>query len=983
MSDPTKALNDLVNIGYNREDAKTVLASVNNNFNSALEILINKNSGKSDDALLQQAISNSLQEPQQILGITPEEIELNKAIELSMKNQDMLPDLENPEKKLRKEGIPVGLRNMGNTCYFNCLLQIYFMLPQFVKRIMEFKYEEQKEESKKEAKKEDKKENKKEAKEELKKEKEDRKKTSLNLVMNLQKLFSHLICSNRRYIEPTAVLKALVDDYGNPISIGDQKDAGEFNIIFLAQINEALKNEEPVESSPSRMHRSATQISPGKSLALGISAALPGKLDTTFINDSFFGEFQVVTRAVESDGQKIELTEETAFGQINVNAMENNIYEGWDINYFNEIEDFKTPKGEVTKAEQEYWVTKLPSVLFLQLQRVYYDKEKKSITKIINPVEFEKIIYVDRFMKENQEKSSAIRAKVRKFKAKIKELENALEKYKRFGASKLEIENVLDTTTHFLASQSEAATAESNLGVKLFSPLEIGDMGYGPKKIKEVAEIITKYSEVVKKQIAEMKTQLADYNHKVAHSYDGMQSYGYKLHSIIIHSGQADSGHYFAYICDVEQNKWRKYNDIQVTEVPEEEVMKTSIGEENSTVSAYFLVYVSRVNELRVASPLVRQYSLTESKGLLAKEKKSDYYTSLLPAKLKKEVIEDNERLNKEVEEYRAGEMVKGLQRLYTDRYEVLQQLKDQKPFEHTLRTFNFVCYLEAVKSPFVKWELLNCSLKEMYDSIGIPLLDKYDPVYLKIKNTLMKVCNNAPKELDLTNHQQNQLEQARTNFESETTESTIRAYLLNKLLAKDWDVAQRVICHYFANKLHVLETTRKNFVDIAKMLSLILSSKTSESLMQKDTKDAIEWAQKNTQLCLFVVGANDPHTEYVLMMLKYILTEAQPLFNEENTAEITKCIKNIEEKNMKIEVPWEAPEELTAAIRKEIEERFKWKEAWKEPAQDLLKDFLRANKYWYDLHQKVYKKVKMTPEDAYAGEKEIGIDFKLTLPKS
>jgi ubiquitin carboxyl-terminal hydrolase 25/28 len=974
--DPTRALNSLISFGYKKEDARQALEDSNNNFDGALEMLIQKNSAKDDNGSLQQAISNSLKDSGSIPGFTPEDIELNKAIELSMKSQDIIPDLENPEKKLRKDGIPVGLRNVGNTCYFNCLLQIYFMLPQFVKRIMGYKHEEYKEVQSKRAKKEE------EKKEEI------RKKVSLDLAMNLQKLFSHLIYSNRRYVEPTAVLKALVDDYGNPISIGDQKDAGEFNITFLERINEVLKDEEDIQgtASPSKGLSNPSKWSPNRSLSLNLTSSFPGRLDSTFINDNFFGEFYVVIRASESDGEKIEVTAETAFGQINVNAMENNIYEGWDINYYNDVEDFKTPKGATVKAEQEYWITKLPSVLFLQIQRVDYNKKTKGLTKIINPVEFDKVIYVDRFMKENQEKSSAIRAQVRKCKEKIKELEKALEKYKKFGDNKLEIENVLDTTTYFLTNQVEAMTTESDSGVKIYSPIGIGDIGYGAGKLKEVTEVITKYSEVVKKQMAEMNEQLADYKSKVKHSYDEMQTYAYNLHSIIIHSGQADSGHYFAYIYDVEQNKWRKYNDIQVTEVPEDEVMKTSIGEESSTVSAYFLVYVSRVNELRVSSPLVRQYSLSATRlgsnepMEIGEGKKSDYYTSLLTSKLKQEVIEDNARLEKEVETYRTGELVKAIEKLYTERYETLQQLKDQKPFENKLRTFNFVCFLEATKSPYVRWELLNMCLKEMYDNIGIPLLEKDSSVYEKIKNTFMKVCKNAPKDLELNSYQINQLDSARQKFESETTENIIRAYLLEKLIAKDWNEAHKTICYYFANKLSAVDTIRKNIIDLAKMLALILSSKTSECVMNKDTKAAIDWIKKNTQLCIFVIGPKDTHSEYVLMMMKYLLTTAATLFDKQEEAEYKKCINDIEKKHAQIEVPWEAAEELKKAIDKGVSEKFKWKEVWNTITEDRQNYFLKANKHWLELHQKLYKKMDISEEEAYNAEKSIGIDFKLNL---
>lgn len=53
-------------------------------------------------------------------------------------------------------------------------------------------------------------------------------------------LFAQMIGSDRKYIDPTPVLTSIVDDYGNELPIGDQKDIGEFNLIFLSRIDEGL-----------------------------------------------------------------------------------------------------------------------------------------------------------------------------------------------------------------------------------------------------------------------------------------------------------------------------------------------------------------------------------------------------------------------------------------------------------------------------------------------------------------------------------------------------------------------------------------------------------------------------------------------------------------------------------------------------------------------------------------------------------------------
>ena len=56
----------------------------------------------------------------------------------------------------------------------------------------------------------------------------------------MKKLFAYLAKSDKKYADPSGVLHSIVDDFGNPIQIGEQKDIGEFNNNFLARIQEGL-----------------------------------------------------------------------------------------------------------------------------------------------------------------------------------------------------------------------------------------------------------------------------------------------------------------------------------------------------------------------------------------------------------------------------------------------------------------------------------------------------------------------------------------------------------------------------------------------------------------------------------------------------------------------------------------------------------------------------------------------------------------------
>jgi len=72
-----------------------------------------------------------------------EDTDLHQAIELSLNDQKGIYFYEplNPEQRVRPSKMPVGLKNVGNTCYVNSLFQSYFMSEKFVAAILSYDQE--------------------------------------------------------------------------------------------------------------------------------------------------------------------------------------------------------------------------------------------------------------------------------------------------------------------------------------------------------------------------------------------------------------------------------------------------------------------------------------------------------------------------------------------------------------------------------------------------------------------------------------------------------------------------------------------------------------------------------------------------------------------------------------------------------------------------------------------------------------------------
>lgn len=136
---------------------------------------------------------------------------------------------------------------------------------------------------------------------------------------------------------------------------------------------------------------------------------------------------------------------------------------------------------------------------------------------------------------------------------------------------------------------------------------------------------------------------------ELMYSDKSMMQVPYRLHAVLVHEGQANAGHYWAYIYDPHQRCWMKYNDISVTKSSWEELVRDSFGGYRNA-SAYCLMYINDKKPF-----LIEEEFDKETGQILSGMDK-------LPPDLKQYVKEDNELFDKEIEEWDALQACKAQQ---------------------------------------------------------------------------------------------------------------------------------------------------------------------------------------------------------------------------------------------------------------------------------------------------------------------------------
>uniref|UniRef100_A0A8C9YPD9 Ubiquitin carboxyl-terminal hydrolase 25 n=1 Tax=Sander lucioperca TaxID=283035 RepID=A0A8C9YPD9_SANLU len=610
---------------------------------------------------LQRAIALSLEESNRAFretGITDEEQAISRVLEASIAENkaslkrthtEVWSDSPNPYDRKRIDTCPVGLKNVGNTCWFSAVIQSLFNLLEFQRLVLNYSPPARVHDL-------------------PRNQKEHR---NLPFMQELRNLFSLMVGSKRKYVDPSRAVEILKDAFKS--SESQQQDVSEFTHKLLDWLEDAFQMKAEEDREGEKPKNPMVELFYGRFLAVGV---LEGK---KFENTEMFGQYPLQVNGFKDLHECLEAA----------------MIEG-------EIESLHSAENSA-RSGQEHWFTELPPVLTFELSRFEFNQALGRPEKIHNKLEFPSMLYMDRYMDRNRDITRIKREEIRRLKEHLTLLQQRLERYLSYGSGpkRFPLADVLQYAMEFASSKpvctspvedidssappggttgqplpppstaeqdslpaletsgspsglSAAPAAAQQQRIPIHKPFTQSrlppdlPMHPAPRHITEeelrvLEGCLHRWRSEVENDTRDLQGSINRIHRTIDLMYSdkSMMQVPYRLHAVLVHEGQANAGHYWAYIYDPHQRCWMKYNDISVTKSSWEELVRDSFGGYRNA-SAYCLMYINDKKPF-----LIEEEFDKETGQVLSGMDK-------LPPDLKQYVKEDNELFGKEIEEWDA-----------------------------------------------------------------------------------------------------------------------------------------------------------------------------------------------------------------------------------------------------------------------------------------------------------------------------------------
>ncbi|NWZ85642.1 UBP28 hydrolase, partial [Poecile atricapillus] len=505
---------------------------------------------------------------------------------------------ENPKQNdwRRADDWPVGMKNIGNTCWFSAVIQSLFQLPEFRRLVLGYSLPQNVLESCH----------------------SHTGKRNIAFMQELQCLFALMLGTWRKFVDPSAALELLRDVFRSAEQ--PQQDVSEFTHKLLDWLEDAFQLTVNVTSPGDKSENPMVQLFYGTFLTEGVHEG------NSFSKIETFGQYPL---------------------QVNGYRNLNECLEGAMV----EGEMDEAAASQSVKYGQERWFTKLPPVLTFELSRFEFNQSLGQPEKIHTKLEFPQTMYMDRYLYCNKDLIQMKREEMKRLKEKMVTLQQKLERYMEYGSgpARFPLPDMLQYVLEFIATKPTVAVScaqssqttllhsqakprvldvlsqpnsikegtdtrtedeaffvansspQQNSNIELQPPVSPAELSEHPaphvvseEELNLVQTCLQRWRNEIEQDVQDLKESIAGINLSIEQMYRDplLQQVPYHLHAVLVHEGQANAGHYWAFIYDQARRRWLKYNDISVTESSWEELERESFGGLRNA-SAYCLMYIS------------------------------------------------------------------------------------------------------------------------------------------------------------------------------------------------------------------------------------------------------------------------------------------------------------------------------------------------------------------------------------------------------
>uniref|UniRef100_A0A8D0D0N9 Ubiquitin carboxyl-terminal hydrolase n=1 Tax=Sander lucioperca TaxID=283035 RepID=A0A8D0D0N9_SANLU len=464
------------------------------------------------------------------------------AARMKRKRCEAQSEMCSPADWIRQDDWPVGIRNVGNTCWFSAVIQSLFHLPVFRRLVLNYHLSERI----------------------LEKCKSHSDKRNIAFMQELRCLFALMVGSTRRFVDPSAAVELLRDAFRTSEA---QQDVSEFSHKLLDWLEDAfqLAAKDNVEDK---------QQNPMVQLFYGTFVTERRHEGKTLCNIEQFGQYPLQVNGFNNLDECLE------------GAMVEK-----------EIESLHSDHSVTSGRER--WFKKLPPVLTFELSRFEFNTQLGRPEKIHKKLEFPQIIYMDSYKNYGSGPTKYPLADMLQF-----VLEFATTKPTSVSpchsGSAITIANVCEPEDPD-SSEGLVSSCQRTPIYKPFTqcrhpvdcPPHPAPHSITEEELHFVKTCLQRWRTEVENDINELKASID----RLTQMLEGMYSDNslcqapYRLHAVLVHEGQASAGHYWAYIYDHANQRWMKYNDISITESSWEELERDSFGG-MTNASAYCLMYI-------------------------------------------------------------------------------------------------------------------------------------------------------------------------------------------------------------------------------------------------------------------------------------------------------------------------------------------------------------------------------------------------------